>query len=1050
MRVSVTESSSVRTARAGFPCGSEADEGEDDVLDNSEKATIEKKAKPRMKKDTFIRGMFSAYAAIVITKILGMLYSIPFYDIIGKEGGVIYSCVYNVYVLFLDIATSGIPVAVSIVISEYHAKNLRRSEHRAYQSALWIILSLSLLSFAIMQIFADDLARSLLKDMENGVTPASVANGIRIVSLCMLIVPFLSVRRGLLQGYKYVTVSSKSQVVEQLVRIAVSLIGSYVVIRLLNRGVELGVDMAFIGTVLGALLTLLYVNLRSRSAMKEARAASAAASDDLPRMQIIRRLIAISVPILIIYLTHSIYSVVDMKLILVGLHRLKFSDPDTQEIASVASTWVPRICMIITALPIGIVSSIAPFMAESNAGNPKAVSARLNQALGVLLLISVPLGAGMILFAEPLYRLFYGSSEFGAGILALMVVVNVIGGMTSVVSTTMQSVNKGKAVSVTVFVGVVLNAMLDLPLIYLFRQIGIPAYLGAAAASIVGQSVTVFLQIRFLRKTHGYSPRPVLRHMIHISASTAAMLLAAYLLKLLWPVTERGRVLLALQLGVYALFGGLVYFLIIYLARTAGGILGRTAYEQVLTRFRIRKLMDRVLFIPALWTGKLLLFIYRHTGHGQNDKPGMAALRMCDSFIRYAAKPKLTIVVSGTNGKTTISCVVAEILKQRGLTVSYADWGANDRGGNAWCILNAVNVFNRPTKDAAVIEMDELVSLRNLPQVKPNYLIVSNLARDSMLRNATPEFVEKHLHGAAEDSPDTVVISNADDPLSCGIVEKNRRVFFGAADLHTNPSAASLHDLALCPHCFSKLTYSYRNFRHIGRFSCPVCCDTAPKCDCYVERVDCERGVMTVRTGSRSHEYPLLSASIFNVYNEAAIIAMLLDLGLTPGELSGYLAHAAIPASRATKTELNGVTIYTHLAKGQNATATSSVFETVAKEPGEKEVIILVDEVYEHPGETETAAWIFDVQYEYLNDPHIRKIIVGGDRYLDHRVRMLMAGIPEEKMVCIRGMAETAELVDPEGIDSIYILHDVHFITRAHAVRDAVKKRIEEAGRCEQ
>ena len=85
-----------------------------------------------MKRDSFIRGMFAAYAAIVITKILGVLYSIPFYNIIGEEGGVIYSCVYNIYALFLDISTCGIPVAVSIVISEYHTRGMYRSEKRAY------------------------------------------------------------------------------------------------------------------------------------------------------------------------------------------------------------------------------------------------------------------------------------------------------------------------------------------------------------------------------------------------------------------------------------------------------------------------------------------------------------------------------------------------------------------------------------------------------------------------------------------------------------------------------------------------------------------------------------------------------------------------------------------------------------------------------------------------------------------------------------------------------------------------------------------------------
>ena len=1016
-------------------------------MDNSEKTRTAKAAKPRMKKDTFIHGMFSAYTAIVITKILGMLYSIPFYDIIGEEGGVIYSCVYNVYVLFLDIATCGIPVAVSIIISEYHARGLYRSEKSAYYEALKTILALAVFSFAVMQIFADGIARSLLHDMDEGTSPRYIANGIRIVSLCMLIVPFLSVRRGLLQGYKYVTVSSKSQVIEQLVRIAVALGGSFVVIRVLKQRVDLGVDMAFAGTVLGALLTLVYVTLRSREAMREIRTGAASAEDDPQRSQIFRRLIRISVPILFVSLTYSIYSVVDLKLILAGLHNLHYSDQDAQLIASVASTWAPRICMIITALPMGIVSSIAPFMAESNAGNPKAVAARINQALGVLLLISVPLGAGMILFADPLYRLFYEPSVYGAGILSLLIVVNVVGGISTVLCTTMQSIGSGKAVCVTIFTGIVLNAALDLPLIYLFQEIGLPAYLGAATASIIGQTVTVLLQKHSLHKTHGYSAAPVLRHAFRIAVATAAMLLAVLLVKLLWPVTEGGGLLLVVQLAVYALVGCLVYFFIIYVSNTAEGILGRVAYERVLTRFRVRKLMDRVLFFPALWAGKLLLYLYQHTGHARNDKPGMAALRLCDEFLRYAAKPKLTIVVSGTNGKTTISCVVAEMLKQRGMSVSYTDWGANDRGGNAWCILNAVSIFNRPTKDAAVIEMDELVSRRNVPQLKPDYLIVNNLARDSMLRNATPEFVESHLRSAAASSPKTVVIANADDPLSCEIGKNNRRVFFSAADLHTNPSAASLHDLALCPHCFAKLRYRYRNFRHIGSFSCPACGFASPESDYFVERVDAEHDVMTLRSRDGESEYPILSASVYNIYNEAAILAMFLDMGCKPEELRDCLAHASIPASRATKVEVNGITVHTHMAKGQNATATSSVFEGVVKEPGEKELIILVDEVYEHPGESETAAWIFDVQYECLNDPHIKKIIVGGDRYLDHQVRMRMAGIPEEKTVCIRGMSETAELVDTEGIDSIYILHDVNFVSRARAVRDAVQKRIEEAGR---
>ncbi|MBR4231638.1 MAG: DUF1727 domain-containing protein [Oscillospiraceae bacterium] len=1002
-----------------------------------------------MKRDSFIRGMFAAYAAIVITKILGVLYSIPFYNIIGEEGGVIYSCVYNIYALFLDISTCGIPVAVSIVISEYHTRGMYRSEKRAYSAALRIVIALSVLSFAIMQIFADGLAAYILKDMTSGVSPDTIARGIRIISLCMLIVPFMSVRRGLLQGYKYVAVSSQSQVIEQLVRIIVALAGAFVAVKLMGLSVEIGVDTAFSGTVLGALAALIYISQKNRILKAEIRSYEDPENDDTPMRSIVSKLISISIPIIIVSLTVSIYSVVDMKLILVGLHRLGFADTEAQVIASVESTWAPRICMIISALPMGIVSSIAPFMAESNAGEDRrAVNDRLNQALGVLLLISVPLAAGMILFAEPLYRLFYGASEYGAGILSLLVVVNVIGGISTVMNTTMQSVGRGKAVCVCTFTGIVLNAALDLPLIYLFARLGIPAYLGAAVASIIGQAVTVAMQAVSLRRSHGCTAAPLLRNLVRIIVASVIMFAVVFALRALWPATRTRGLLLVVQLFVYAAVGIIVFGPIVYFTGTAERVFGRPALEHVLDRFHIRGIVGRIMFFPALWAGKLLLAVYMKTGRRQDDKPGMASMLLCSDFLKYAAKPGLTIVVLGTNGKTTISSMVADVLRQRGMSVSYSDWGANHHAGNARTLLESVNIFNKPTVDATVIELDEIISPINVPKLRPDYIIVSNLARDSMLRNATPEYVEGCLVRAAEESPGSVVIVNADDPLCRRIGDKNRRIYYGAADLHTHPGPNVVSDFAVCPKCSSRPEYEYRNYRHIGKFTCPGCGFATPHRDYFVSAADAQRAVMTVRTPSAEYDFPMISRSVFNVYNEAAVITLFMDMGVPAEELGECLSATVIPPSRETDSEAGGIKVFTRMAKGQNATATSSVFESISKEPGEKEIILLLDEVYDNPNKSETAAYIFDTDYEFLNNEHIKKIIVGGERYLDHRVRLLMAGVPEEKMICIRGMQETAGFADVSGIDSIYILHDVYYVSRGHAVRDAVIKRIEDAGRC--
>lgn len=153
-----------------------------------------------MRKSSFVEGSFVAYLAIVITKIMGALYSIPFYNMIGDQGGVIYSCAYSVYALFLDISTSGIPIAVSIVISDYNAQKMYRSRERAYRMSFLVVAAVSLVSFAVMQVFARAIGRYFLGDMTGGVRIEDIAAGVRVVSVCLLIAPLLSIKRGVSPG----------------------------------------------------------------------------------------------------------------------------------------------------------------------------------------------------------------------------------------------------------------------------------------------------------------------------------------------------------------------------------------------------------------------------------------------------------------------------------------------------------------------------------------------------------------------------------------------------------------------------------------------------------------------------------------------------------------------------------------------------------------------------------------------------------------------------------------------------------------------------------
>ena len=127
-----------------------------------------------------------------------------------------------------------------------------------------IILSLGILSFVILMIFAPQIAYLIIGDVEGGNTIADVSFAIRMVSLSVLVVPILSVTRGYLNGHKMLLPTSISEVVEQIVRVLVIVLGSYFVIKVLNLPVNIAVYVALFGATIGAFVALLYLKRKMK------------------------------------------------------------------------------------------------------------------------------------------------------------------------------------------------------------------------------------------------------------------------------------------------------------------------------------------------------------------------------------------------------------------------------------------------------------------------------------------------------------------------------------------------------------------------------------------------------------------------------------------------------------------------------------------------------------------------------------------------------------------------------------------------------------------
>lgn len=539
----------------------------------------------KMRKNGFVEGAVISYVAIILTKILGALYNIPFYNIIGDHGSIIYSFAYSIYSLFLDISTSGIPIAISIVISEYAAKEMYKSKERAYTLGLRVVTGISLTAFIFLQIFAPQVAGYYVGDMTDGVTVAEVAPAIRAISVCLLIVPFLSMRRGYLQGHKCVAESSASQVTEQFVRIFVVLAGAFLTIHVFDLGITAGVCVALLGAAVGALSAFFHLKWKERNS-KDLFYLDAPAEAKPDRDKIIlKKLITYCSIITIISVAGGLYNLIDMKLLLVGLAKLGYPDETAQWISGLASTWVPKICTLVIALSMGLTNSIAPHVAENYAsGNLEKVNHNLNQAIGTIVAVATPLATGMIIFARPVFNIFYGENPYGDKMLQWSLALNIIYGATTVIGMAMQSMNMGKYVCMVTVAGILINAVLDLPCIFLFDAIGIPAYLGAYAASIIGEAVNFVLLIVILKKKHKFHFTPSIKIFGKTAVSVSVMAVAVIGLCLLWPIYESGF----MQYVQVALFGGtgaLIFFVISLKTGLLVDVLGQNNIDRIFGLF---------------------------------------------------------------------------------------------------------------------------------------------------------------------------------------------------------------------------------------------------------------------------------------------------------------------------------------------------------------------------------------------------------------------------------------------------------------------------------
>lgn len=373
---------------------------------------------------------------------------------------------------------------------------------------------------------------------------------------------------------------------------------------------------------------------------------------------------------------------------------------------------------------------------------------------------------------------------------------------------------------------------------------------------------------------------------------------------------------------------------------------------------------------------------------------GMLVLKICPDFLKYCSKyiKKRIITITGTNGKSTTSGLIAHILETAHQNVVHNLKGANMLTG----VANVFALSIAPLKryDYAVIESDEAYLTKLYDYMKSDYLVVTNLFRDQLDRygelNTTAEFIKN----AIDKNPDLKLILNADDPIVATFDRTKYAVYYGFENVEYDCSyehkSNAPTEVFNCM-CGEELKYSKQFFAQQGHYYCSKCGYKRHECNYSADvKVYNDYSILTVRNRGISFEFKVNLAGLYNAYNALAAISLGFETGMNQEEIQKSLDTYQAIFGRTEKRTINGNPAVIQLIK--NPTGASEVLKTVDLKSN---IVIAINDNY---ADGRDISWLWDSDFEQLKNAE-KLVITSGCRANDMATRLKYAGIPQEKII---------------------------------------------------
>lgn len=457
--------------------------------------------------DDFIAQGAILAVATVLTKVIGVIYRIPLANILGDAGNGFYGYAYQIYAMALMVSSLSLPTAVSKLVSAKLAAGQRRNSVRVFRCSMLFAVVVGFVVTAAVFFGADAISVYAMK------SPLSVY-ALQMLAPGLFLVAIMAVIRGYFQGLGSMMPTAVSQIIEQIMRAVISIVGAGMFVDMGTRagekaGEELlgpayGAAGATLGTVLGALIALiflLFVVWAYRGQMHRQYRADRSGKEDSYR-HILKVLVMTAVPILFSTAIYNINQILDLTIFNHIMEAQGYVEEEYMALQGIYSGKYDTLVNVPLSIPWALCSSVVPSLTAAVATRSRRlVHEKIDQTLRLTMVITIPCGVGFLVLASPLMVLLYNdASKTPAYLLMLGSAVVVLYAWSSISNSILHGLNHISSPAKNACVALAIHLAAFVVMMVAFKM----NVYALAAGNIVFAACMCFLNQRKVHKVCGF------------------------------------------------------------------------------------------------------------------------------------------------------------------------------------------------------------------------------------------------------------------------------------------------------------------------------------------------------------------------------------------------------------------------------------------------------------------------------------------------------------------------------------------------------------------